>query len=75
MGLACVQSMVGLQLASNMFTGKLPAEWAESGRWPNLTSLNLANNILSGTIPSEWGAAESGSNGSDRTVLTALKTL
>ena len=47
---------MAVHLQSNMLTGELPLEWAETTRWNNLTVLDLHENVLSGTIPPNWGA-------------------
>ena len=52
-----MQTVSEVHLQTNMLTGQLPVEWAEEGRWPNLTILELYNNVLSGTIPADWGFA------------------
>lgn len=60
------QRVAVLGLQQNIIEGQLPMDWAEAGRWPNLTSLQLWNNSLTGSIPASW---------SNATALPALNSL
>ena len=46
---------VALDLAANLLTGTLPAQWG-TGAPAVLGRISVADNFLNGSIPSTWGA-------------------
>ena len=49
-----MQDLADLRLQGNQLTGGLPPDWAQAGRWVNLTRLDLGGNQLTGALPPAW---------------------
>lgn len=47
--------MDSLSLGGNVFSGTLPAEWAQQ---PSLMDVDLSGNNLTGTLPAAWGRSQ-----------------